>query len=499
MAKNPLAAKTGGKTARSSESSTFDYRGALDIAEEMGELVRVKKEVDPLIGIPAILKACGRLKPIPAMLFENVRGYPGARVVGNLFSEQQRSYRICGLNMDREIDRSTFLEALENPIDPILVDSGLCQENVIPGPVAVERYIPPTHGALMIRRSYYQPLVFIKHPKTGKPNMSIYRACIQPDGRLTTNIRWDTHGGLYLKQAIELGQPLPIAMCIGAPPAAYLAAVSKLPYGCSELGFAGAILGRPLEMVRCKTIDIEVPATAEIVIEGEIRPPYERGDDGPWPEYLTYLGAEVHPPVVDVTCLTYRNNFVEHMQIPGTAPHYLNLGNSAVFYRFLQSIFGEFVIDCNSIPRSFGHSSVIKVRKSEPFHEGLQINVALAAFGHSQVLDKVTLVDEDINIHDLAEVEWAASSRCDPATQVHILPQARTHQNNPIAGIKEVFDEPITKAKLIIDATIPWKLKHVQKTEGLTFFTRSSWPEINLAEYFEPEDHHRFLRILKDR
>ena len=473
--------------------AAFDIRDALEVTSAAGELVTIQREVDPLIEIPAVLRACASLKPIPAVLFEKVRRYPGKRVVGNLFAEHHRFCRMCGFAEKEEVTKFSYLEALDNPIAPLVVDSGPCHEKVIPAPVRVEEHVPPTHGALKVRRKYYQPVVFLKHPKTGVVNVALYRACIQPDGRLTINIRWDQHGGLYLKQAMELGQPLPIAMCIGVPPAVYLAAVCKLPYGYPETGFAGGILRRPLAMVKCKTVDLEVPATSEIVIEGEIRPPYERGDDGPWPEYVGYLGMEVHPPIVDVTCLSYRDNFVENLLIPASAPHMLGIGTHAEFYRFLHSVFGEFVVDTHFVPRIFTHSAIIKVRKTEPHHEGLQMNVALAAFGFTKDLDKVTIVDEDVNLYDLNDVEWAIATRCDPAKQVHVLPEARTHQNNPIAGVREVFDEPITKAKLVIDATIPWKLRQVQKSEGLTFFTRSEWPPVKLTDYFEPPDRERFL------
>lgn len=475
-------------------SPALDLRAAIEIAASMGELARIEREVDPLIELPTILRAGGQLKPVPVMLFEKVHGYPGARLVGNLFAEAGRFHRMCGFAEDEKVSKFSYLEALDHPIPPVVVDSGPCQEKVIMGPVAVEKHIPPTHGANKVPRKYYQPVVFLKHPKTGVVNLSLYRACIQPDGRITINIRWDQHGGLYLKQAIELGQPLPIAICIGVPPAVYLAAVSKLPYERSEIDFAGGVLGRPVEMVKCKTVDLEVPAASEILIEGEIRPPYARGDDGPWPEYLGYLGMEIHPPIVDVTCLTHRNNFIENIQVPGSAPHMLGIGSAAQFYRFLRSIFGEFVVDSTMVPRTSTHSAVIKVRKTEAHHEGLQMNVALAAFGFTNYLDKVTMVDEDINIHDLTEVDWAIVTRCDPAEQVHVLPKARTHQNNPIAGVQEVFDQPITKAKLIIDATMPWKLRQVQKGEGITFFTKSEWSPCNLADYFGPEDRERFLK-----
>ena len=389
-------------------------RQAIDIAGAIEGVVHVKREVDPLIEVPNVMRAMGSIKPVPAVIFDNVKGYPGKRIVGNLFAERRRFSEMCGFPEEREMTKFGFLNALDNPILPVTVKSGACQETVIQGPVEVEKHIPPTHGALKVTRRYYQPTVFIKHPKTGALNVSLYRACIQPDGRITINIRWDQHGGLYLKQAIELGQPLQLALCLGVPPAVYMAAVTKLPYGCEEMGFAGGVFGQPAEMIPCKTIDVEVPASSEFVIEGEIRPPYARGDDGPWPEYLNYLGMEIHPPIMDVTCVTHRNNPILNMQIPGSVPHMLGVGTGAQVFRFLRSIFGEFIVDTHLLPRSSFHNLVVKVDKSEAHHEGLQMNVALAAFGLTNYMDKVTVVDKDINIYDLYEVEWAMITRCNP-------------------------------------------------------------------------------------
>jgi 2,5-furandicarboxylate decarboxylase 1 len=473
--------------------AAFDLRSALDISESLGELLRIRREVDPLIELPGVLRAAAALRPIPAVVFENLRGYPGRRAVGNLFAEHRRFAFMCGFADKEEMSKTSFLAALDHPIAPLLVRSAPCQENIVMGQVPVERYIPPTHGALKVQRKYYQMLVFLKHPKTGVMNLALNRSCIQPDGRISINIQWEQHGGLFLKEAVEMGKPLPVALCIGVSPAAYLAAVSKLPYGVSEIEFAGGILGRPVEMVKCKTVDLEVPAAAEFVVEGEIRPPYTRGADGPWPEYLGYLGMEIHPPIVDVTCLTHRNNPVENLIIPGLSPHMLGMGSQAQFYRFLRSIFGEFVVDTHLLPRTNGHVGIVKIRKTELHHEGLQMNVALSAFASLFYLDKVIMVDEDINIYDLLEVEWACATRCDPAEQLHVLPKAKTNRVNPIAGIHEPEGEPITKAKLVIDATIPWKMRGAQKAEGINFFTRSEWPRLDLADYLEAQDRELFL------
>ena len=121
----------------------------------------------------------------------------------------------------------------------------------------------------------------------------------------------------------------------------------------------------------------------------------------------------------------------------------------------------------------------------------------MAAFPHgsSTALDQVTLVNEDIDIdiRNYREVEWAVSTRCNFSRQVHTLPEARSHRNNPIAGVRELFEEPIITGKVIVDATIPWSYKVVEKSPGITFFTRSSWPGVDLVTYLGPKDRKRWL------
>ncbi|MBI3077439.1 MAG: UbiD family decarboxylase, partial [Deltaproteobacteria bacterium] len=199
------------------------FREAIEITEKRGELMRIQREVDPLVEIPGLMVAASKLKPIPALLCEAIRGYAGAQAVANLFADQRRVDVLVGFPESQHASKLQYLDALEAPISPVLVKDGPCQEHVITRNIDLARLIPLTHGALHTTRRYYQPVVFLKHPKTGVVNTSIYRACLQGPDRVTINIRWDQHGGLYLKQAQELGVPLPVAMCLGVPAALYLA------------------------------------------------------------------------------------------------------------------------------------------------------------------------------------------------------------------------------------------------------------------------------------
>ncbi len=475
-----------------SGSRVTGFRAALEIADRRGELVRITKPVDPGLEAPSIIAAMSKLPSSPAILFENVSGFPGVRGSGGLLAHLPRVAELLGLSAETVTRKQNYLDALDNPIKPMIVSTGPCKENIVKTNIDIGKLIFPTRGAENVTHEYYQPVVILKNPNTGQINASVYRACIQGPDTVTVNIRWNQHGGLLLSMAKELGVSFPVALCIGVDPAIYIAAVSKLPLGYNELGFASGLMGRPLELVRCETVDLAVPADTEVVIEGEIRPPYRLGDDGPWPEYLGYLGMNIHPPIMDITAVTYRNNPINSLQVPGTK-HIVGLGTEAQFYRHLKAFAGDFVVDTYT-GRPEKHRVVVKVKKTEAHHEGLQINVAYAALGYDATVDIVVLVDEDVNIYDEEHIWWAINSRCNPAKQVHVLPEARTHQNCPIAGVREMFKEPIVKGKMIIDATIPWNYRILEKSPGITYFTQSSWPKVDLKEVLDEKDYAKWVR-----
>ncbi|MDO8688425.1 MAG: UbiD family decarboxylase, partial [Dehalococcoidia bacterium] len=426
------------------QSRVNDVRTALELADRRGELLRISRPVDPGIQLPSILKALGRLPSKPAVLFEEIIGFPGQRGCAGLFAERARMAELLGLTADEVSSKETYLGALDHPLHPTLVSTGPCKENILTKDIDVRKLIFSTRGAEHVTHQYYQPVVILKNPITGQMNASLYRACIQGPDTVTVNIRWNQHGGYLLSMAKEMGVSFPVALCIGVDPAVYLAAVTKVPLGYDELGFAGALRGAPLELVRCETVDLAVPAGAEFVIEGEIRPPYRLGDDGPWPEYFGYLGMNIHPPIMDITAVTHRSDPLNLVLVPHTMPHLLGMGTDAQLYRHLKAFAGDFIVDTR-IDRSGLHRVVVKVKKTESHHEGLQVNVAYAALGFDAWVDVVVLVDDDINIYDEENIWWAINSRCNPARQIHILPEGRTHQNCPIAGVKEMFNEPIVK------------------------------------------------------
>jgi 2,5-furandicarboxylate decarboxylase 1 len=477
-------------------TAVVDLRTALEACEKQRELICIRKEVEPYVELPSIMNAVGHQDRPCALLFENIKNYPNARAAAKFLGGPQRFGNYYGLATDFKTLKMHFLEALENPIAPRTVSGSPPKENIRLGPVDITEIIPPVKGALNVDSLYYQPVVVTKDPRTGVRNTGIYRAAVQGPGKLTVNARTDRHGGLQLTAARAHNLTVPAALIIGVEPAVWIAANAKVPYGYDELSYAGAIKGSPVDLVKCETIDLDVPANAEIIIEGEFRPPFELGVEGPWPEYLKYLGMQINPPIMHVTAVTFRTNPINYVSIPasGRGDEALGLPNQAQLLRLLREFASDFVVDAFLTPVTLLHHAIIKVKKSEPHHEGLQINVALTAFSFSPTLDTVTLVDEDINIHDLADIDWAISTRCNPAKQVHILPEGRTTQIVPIAGVRELDHEPIVKAKMIVDATIPWNYKTREISSGLTFFSKTTWLDVNLSDYLGASELDKLKR-----
>lgn len=475
-------------------TQVYDLRSALAASEARGELVRIQGEVETGRELPNIVRNFALQPKRPVLLFDKLRGFPGWRAATAVLADEARVADLYGFPHRPLEFKQHISDLLDHPLPPVNVASGPCQENVITQNIDLASMIPWTHGALKVTHRYWQGAVISKDLNSGKQNVGIYRACVQGPDTVTVNGRWDRHFGHQLSEAKRQGVKFPVAYVLGFDPIMFPGGAAKLPYGADDFGFLGAVRRRPVEMVKCVSQDLYVPADAEVVIEGEICPPYQMGEEGPWPEYLGYLGMNIHPPVMRVTAITHRNNPITYITIPAGAGENHGIFTSAVVLRHLRSFASTFVIDCTTGPGARFHHLIVKVRKSEAHHEGLQLNVALSAFGVLIETDKVTLVDDDIDIYDPTRVAWAEATRCNPGQQVHILCEARTQQIVPIAGVKEMFDRPITKAKMIVDATIPWEYRIAEKGPGITFFTQSEWNALDLTRYVTPEAAERWVK-----
>ena len=468
----------------------------IDYYSERGEVVEVEKEVDSECELTGIISVLNSLPRTPGVLFKKVKGYdfPFAACI---LSERDRVCDLLGLPSSPLAFKEAFIKAMERLIPPVRVESGPCKEKIYTKNFDALKIVPSMKVTPDDGGKYFQPLVITKDPDTGVQNIAMNRAMLLKDNTVILNVRNETGVGHNFRKCKKEGKPFEVALVIGVPLEMYVAAATKLPLGQDEMSLAGAIKGKPVEMVKCETIDVEVPAEAGFVLEGTIEPPYEVGTEGPWPEFLKYLSIPQQKPYVRIRALTLREDAVAYAVVAGTKENYnLRISNDVAFYKYVKDLEPNFVIDAALTPgTAHWHHGIIQVRKDDYDFEGLQLHVAMAAFGFSVYLETITLVDEDVNILDMDEIDWATTTRCNPSEQIHIIPEVKAHRNNPIAGARELVDGSfVGKAKMIIDATVPWKYKNLKRGSDLPIFERARFKKVDLKEYFNAHDFHRWVK-----
>ncbi len=464
-----------------------------------GEVAVIEREVDSVHELAGIFMKLDGLRYTPGVMFRNVKGY-SMPVGGTLFSERARVRRLLGMPDDPLEFKHAYLAAMEGALEgrmaPVVVSDGPCQEVVHVENFDALAFTPSIQASLDDGGKYFQAAVVTKDPDTGERNMGVYRNMILDDNRTVINIRPEAHIGMHFRKARERNEPFPVALIFGMDAEIYLSAVTKLPFGQEEFALAGSLKGERIELVKCKTIDLEVPASANIVLEGVVEPPYDEEWEGPWPEFLKYLSIPQRKPIFRITGVTHCSRPMSYNIVPGTKENYnIRISNDVAFYRYVKAIEPTFVLDA-ALTRGSAHwhHGIIQLKKDTPDREGQQIQVALAAFGFSVYLETVTLVDEDVDLYDMDAIDWAVTTRCNPKDQVHVLPEAKTHRNNPIAGVRSLIPgDSVVKAKMIVDATIPWKYKTIEKEGVPPLFMRARFQETPLEDYLSPEDLKRWV------
>ncbi|MFQ5684002.1 MAG: UbiD family decarboxylase [Candidatus Binatia bacterium] len=477
-------------------SELADLRSVIDYYAERGEVVEIEREVESECELSGIISVLNSLPRTPGVLFKKVKGYdfPFAACI---LSERDRACDVLGLPSSPLEFKEAFAKTTENLIPPVKVKKGPCKEKIYTKNFDALKIVPSIKATPHDGGNYFQPIVITKDPETGVQNMAMNRAMLLQDNTVILNVRNETGVGNNFRKCKKLGKPFEVALVIGAPLEMYIAAATKLPLGTDEMGLAGAVKGKPVAMVGCETIDVDVPAEAGFIIEGVIEPPYEQGTEGPWPEFLKYLSIPQQKPFLKIKALTLREDAVAYAVVAGTKENYnLRISNDVAFYKFVKAIEPNFVIDAALTPgTAHWHHGIIQVKKDDYDFEGLQTHVAMAAFGFSVYLETITLVDEDVNILDMDEIDWAVTTRCNPSEQIHIIPEVKAHRNNPIAGARELMDGSfVGKAKMIVDATVPWKFKGLKRGSDLPIFERARFKKVDLKDYFSSHDYRRWVK-----
>jgi 2,5-furandicarboxylate decarboxylase 1 len=404
-----------------------DFRGFLNCLEENGLLVRVNKEVATEHEIAAGLrKICDTEGP--ALLFENVKGFPNWRVAGGVFATRKHIALALGLPIDADSMTITrrYLEFDRIGIKPKMVATGPCKEIIIKGDdIDLTKLPVPIYSILDSGRFISAGVEITKLAATGGKNVSIHRRKILSKNTTGLLVNIVQHLERIIVAGEKDGKGQGIATAVGADPEISIASQIKASYGVNEIEIAGALRGEPIEMVKCETIDCEVPASAEIIIEG-VTLPGERINDGPfgeWPgNYMTMTGSlNASARIVKITAITMRKDAIFQAMITGyptTENHALRQWAVATEVLHKLSDITE-TIAINPAPDGAGAHVIVSIRKTSDIDPR---NVIFTLLGARSLIRRVTVVDEDIDVFNPMEVEWAVSTRMWGDRDIYVVP-----------------------------------------------------------------------------
>ena len=424
------------------------FRSALGRMAEQGRLAAYTAPVDPHLEVAAIMK---KLDGGPALLFDKVDGYD-IPVVGNLLSCQPNCEAAFGIDF-RGI-REFVGRALGAPQPPVLVERAPVQQHVHTKDIDLGRMLPALHHtAEDSGRFITAGIVIVRDPETGTYNASYHRLQITGPNRTGIKLDFGRHLRFAFERAKSKGQDLPIAVCIGSDLALHYTAAtmgSQMPEHADELAVAGGLCGRPLPVVKAVSQDMIVPAECEIVLEGRMLA-NETVTEGPFGEFVGYLSPADAAPVFEVTAVTHRDKPIYHA-INGYGRETIVLRKyvlEASLLKVLQSAV-PIVTDAEMTAGGLHRfHAVVQVKKASSQQDGLQRNAIFAAFGALKDLDLVIVVDDDIDIRDPHDVEYALATRMEASRDLIVMPAARGHEYIR-AGQNGI------RAKLGIDATVPF-------------------------------------------
>lgn len=453
-----------------------DLRDFIKFLEERGELKRISAEIDPVLEMTEI---CDRTLKVggPALLFENPKGFD-IPVLGNLFGTPERVAMGMGkenLHSLRELgdllaflkepeppkgikdlwnNRGKFKQVLNMPAD--IIKKAPCQDitisksNVDLGKLPIQTCWPGDAGPLIT-----WPLVVTCGPEKNRQNLGIYRQ--QVIGKNKLIMRWLSHRGGALDyqdwSVANPGKPFPVAVALGADPATILGAVTPVPDTLSEYAFAGLLRGEKTKVISCLTSDLQVPASAEFILEGFIYPD-EIAAEGPFGDHTGYYNEVEQFPVFTVETITHRKDPIYHSTYTGRPPDepaVLGVALNEIFVPILQKQFPE-IIDFYLPPEGCSYRmAVVSMKKKYPGH-AKRVMMGVWSFLRQFMYTKfVIVVDEDINPRVWKDVIWAVTTRMDPKRDMVVI------DNTPIDYLD--FASPISGlgSKVGFDATNKFK------------------------------------------
>jgi len=442
-------------------------RDWLEYIKGKNYVTTVKKKVDPKYELAAVIK---RLEKENKTAYFKAVGDYDIPVVSGICSNRNLFAEALDTNLDEMIPK--FIQALANPIRCKIIDRKFAavKQNVIKENIDILKILPiPIHHEKDAGPYITAGLLIAKDPETGIRNVSIHRLQVTGKNRLGILIL-PRHLSCMFQKAEESKKTLDIAIAIGCDPFTLLASQAITPYGIDELEIAGALKGKPLELVKGETVDVEYPASAEIVLEGRILPGV-RAFEGPFGEFPKYYGPKSKKPVIEISCIFHRNNPIYHTILPAKKPvieiSCIFHRNNPIYHTILPASKEHLLL--GAIPREANlyqlvkhavssvknvhitlggtcrYHAVISIKKR---NEGEAKNAIFAAFTSTADIKHVVVVDDDVDIFNMEDVEWAIATRFQADRDMVIISNALGSKLDPST------DEGLG-AKMGLDATVP--------------------------------------------
>lgn len=433
------------------KSNWYDMREFLDFLEKKNDIVHIAEEVDPEWEVNGITRI-GLQEFGPAIVFDRIKG-ADLPMVTNLLGADRRFLWALGLEEWGQFNEQ-WVRRTEKFIAPKIVGTGPCQEETIAGADINLNRICNVKWHQLDKSPYAGTLSIsvTKDPDTGAQNVGIYRMENQERNTLGWGAPEYTHGRQHYMKYEKMDKPMPMAVATGFDPVIEIVGATRTPPEIDEFHLAGALRQEPVEMVKCKTIDIEVPATAECVFEGFIYPGVRRLEGTGWfGEYTGHYGEARELPVFEIKLITHRKNPLyqgtREQWYPSESSFANGSTSQAEAYRTLKKLVpGVVDLRCN-----VAYEAIVKIKKLFKGHPQQVIDAVWGAtYGRYK---HVIVVDEDVDIWDYNSVHWALSTRVKADRDVLIAPRKAGQWLDPACPLREKG----WQAGLGIDATMPWE------------------------------------------
>ncbi len=447
-----------------------DIPSFLRAIEKIDQLKRISHPVSAKLEITEIadrvIKAAG-----PALLFENVRETPDVPVAIGLFGSHERTAlalhdspqniasRITELTQTRPPNSLIGMAQMGLKMLPTIQSlgvkrgkSGPCKDVILKGDDIDLSKLPvltcwPDDGGPFVTL----PMVFTHNPNSGRRNVGMYRVQIY-DNR-TTGMHWQTHkvAAQHAREAAQKGKNIEAAVCLGGDPCLPFCALAPLPEEIDEMLFAGFLRGKPVELVPCETVDIQVPADCEYVIEGYLEPD-ELRPEGPFGDHTGYYTPVEPYPVFHVTCISHRKKPIYPATIVGIPPMedgYLGGAVGTIFLPLIKTQIPEIVDMHLPVEATFHNLAIVSINKRYP-HHAYKVMHALWGLGQLMFSKLIIVVDDDVDVHNWSEVVWRMTNNIDPLRDVQLV-------KGPVDSLNHAAPLPGFGSKMGIDATKKWK------------------------------------------